>query len=66
MTMQNQASTADTLRTESKSTTIPKALQLAAAFLLGTVILYGAGFMNSAVMHNAAHDIRHSQGFPCH
>lgn len=64
--MQNQASTADTLHTATTTATISKPLQIAAAVLLGTVILYGAGFMSSAVMHNAAHDIRHSQGFPCH
>lgn len=41
-------------------------LQIAAAFLLGAVILFGVGFANSAAVHNAAHDIRHSQAFPCH
>ena len=40
--------------------------QLLAALFLGTVILYGAGFLNMGAAHNAAHDTRHSQGFPCH
>lgn len=45
---------------------ISRALQLAAAFFLGTVILYGVGFVQTSAVHNAAHDTRHSQGFPCH
>lgn len=33
---------------------------------LGAGLLFAAGFANSAVMHDAAHDTRHSIGFPCH
>jgi cobalt transporter subunit CbtB len=36
------------------------------ALVLGTVILYGVGFASAPLLHNAAHDTRHSQGFPCH
>jgi len=41
---------------------------LAAAFatLLGVFLIYGVGFAGSNVMHNAAHDSRHSLTFPCH
>ncbi|MGE5159316.1 MAG: CbtB domain-containing protein [Gemmatimonas sp.] len=46
--------------------TISKGFQLFAAFLLGALILYGAGFAQASAVHNAAHDMRHSQGFPCH
>jgi cobalt transporter subunit CbtB len=45
---------------------VSKVLQLAAALFLGAVVLYGAGFVQSSPVHNAAHDMRHSQGFPCH
>lgn len=45
---------------------ISKTWQLVGALILGSVIIYGAGFANAAVLHNAAHDTRHSQGFPCH
>lgn len=41
-------------------------LQIAAAALLGLVMVYAAGFATSAVAHNAAHDGRHSHAFPCH
>jgi len=39
---------------------------IAAAFFLGFAMLYVAGFAQSAVLHNAAHDVRHAAGFPCH
>jgi len=64
--MQNQTSTATSITRSSISTTFTKPLQLVGAFLLGAVILYAAGFVNTATVHNAAHDMRHSQGFPCH
>ncbi len=34
--------------------------------LVGAMLLFTAGFANPAVMHDAAHDTRHSIGFPCH
>jgi len=63
--MQHQMTDTDAHR-RSLSTSISKPLQLVGAVLLGTIILYGAGFVNTAAVHNAAHDTRHSQGFPCH
>ncbi|MFC3693868.1 CbtB domain-containing protein [Chenggangzhangella methanolivorans] len=36
------------------------------AFLLGVVVIAGAGFASVPALHNAAHDQRHSIGFPCH
>jgi cobalt transporter subunit CbtB len=33
---------------------------------LGAGLLFVAGFANAAIMHDAAHDTRHSVGFPCH
>lgn len=64
--MQNQTSTTTVFRTTTILTSISKPLQLISAFLLGAVILYAAGFVNTSAVHNAAHDMRHSQGFPCH
>lgn len=60
--MQRQATITATTRVAAVS----KGLQLVAAFLLGAVIVYGAGFVQTSAVHNAAHDTRHSQGFPCH
>ncbi|HHM05809.1 MAG TPA: CbtB-domain containing protein [Gammaproteobacteria bacterium] len=44
---------------------LPAALGAAA---LGAVILFGVGFLQGKadVVHNAAHDSRHSLSFPCH
>lgn len=36
------------------------------AILLGLLIVGVAGFSHHTVIHNAAHDTRHSNGFPCH
>ncbi len=38
---------------------------LLAAFL-GTFILLGTGFAQPQALHNAAHDARHANAFPCH
>lgn len=40
--------------------------QLGAALLLGLVMLYAVGFSEASVAHNAAHDVRHATGRPCH
>lgn len=37
-----------------------------ATLVLGLFLLMGVGFAGSTVLHNAAHDTRHSIGFPCH
>jgi len=34
--------------------------------LLGLTILVAAGHAQSATLHDAAHDVRHATGFPCH
>lgn len=42
---------------------------LAAAMILavfGGVFVYGIGFAGADVLHNAAHDARHANNFPCH
>ena len=36
------------------------------ALLFGAFFVWGAGLANSQVLHDAAHDTRHSYGFPCH
>lgn len=34
--------------------------------LLGGTVLFVAGHAQSATLHDAAHDVRHATGFPCH
>ena len=41
-------------------------MQLALAGLLGVFIVGFSGFAHIDAVHNAAHDYRHSMGFPCH
>lgn len=46
-----------------------RAAALAAAMILvvfGGVFVYGIGFAGADVLHNAAHDARHANNFPCH
>jgi cobalt transporter subunit CbtB len=39
---------------------------VALALMAGLFLLYGAGFAQSATLHDAAHDARHAFAFPCH
>ena len=56
----------DLTQSTAGSRAIPALAQIAAAAILGLVMVYAAGFSTSAVAHNAAHDGRHSHSFPCH
>jgi len=64
--MKNQTSNAATMQADAIATTVSKPLQLAAAFMLGMILLFGAGFVQTSVAHNASHDVRHALAFPCH
>lgn len=52
--------------TRPKSAVLAIALPVLTAALLGAVIVYGVGFSPIAAAHNAAHDARHVNVFPCH
>ena len=34
--------------------------------VIGLTLLFAVGHAQSATMHDAAHDMRHATGFPCH
>lgn len=36
------------------------------AAVLGCTVIFAMGFTETPALHNAAHDGRHSAGFPCH
>jgi len=38
----------------------------ALAAFLGLGLIFMAGFSPAIALHNAAHDFRHAQNFPCH
>ncbi len=37
-----------------------------ASLMIGSILVFGVGFAGDHRLHNAAHDTRHSIGFPCH
>lgn len=37
-----------------------------AVLLIGLAVVYSVGFSPFTRAHNAAHDTRHANGFPCH
>ncbi len=41
-------------------------LPIIGAAVLGAFLLYAAGFAEASVLHDTAHDARHSIAFPCH
>jgi len=41
-------------------------LAATAGLLLGLGVLWTVGFASPSVIHNAVHDARHANGFPCH
>jgi len=45
---------------------VSKYTAAALAASVGFVLLFIAGFAETGVLHNAAHDSRHSVVFPCH
>lgn len=50
----------------SSSGYLAQVAQIGLAAFLGVFLLWGVGFSHIDVMHNAAHDTRHSNAFPCH
>jgi len=41
-------------------------LSIAFVAFVGATVLFLAGHAQSATLHDAAHDMRHATGFPCH
>ena len=50
----------------SKSQVSGSTKALLGAFLLGVVMVFATGFSSTSAVHNAAHDMRHTNAFPCH
>ncbi len=43
-----------------------RATQLGLVAMLGVFVIGFVGFSHMEIVHNAAHDYRHSMAFPCH
>jgi len=52
--------------TTTKAKTVSATLMILFVALLGGTIIFVAGHAQSATLHDAAHDVRHATGFPCH
>ncbi|MBO6758816.1 MAG: CbtB-domain containing protein [Roseibium sp.] len=55
-----------TTATTAKSTTGLKLVPVAAAALIGLAVIAVTGHVQATTLHDAAHDVRHAVGFPCH
>lgn len=60
--------TTKTEMTKTETTTIasPTLMAPIAAALIGLAMVALAGHVQVAALHDAAHDVRHATGFPCH
>jgi len=63
--------TAPTVNQQDTSIMIVTRLRLglnspASAMAFGMLLVFGVGLAHADKLHNAAHDTRHSIGFPCH
>jgi len=50
------------VQSTAKSTVLPAVMALA----IGLGIIFVAGHVQASALHDAAHDVRHATGFPCH
>ena len=56
-----------TARTNSVSLSISQRVQAGLVCLfIGATLVFSVGLSQMSAAHNAAHDTRHSLGFPCH
>ncbi len=53
-------------KTATRSAASTGLLPIAFVALFGAALLFVAGHAQSAALHDAAHDMRHATGFPCH
>lgn len=52
--------------TEVAGKSVSVVLQAVLAMTLGLFVIGMVGFSHIDVVHNAAHDVRHANAFPCH
>jgi cobalt transporter subunit CbtB len=64
--MRATASLANPARTGAQSDRAAAVVAALCAAFLGLFVIWGVGFSHASVLHNAGHDMRHSNAFPCH
>jgi cobalt transporter subunit CbtB len=55
-----------TIQTTSAARATTGLLPIVFTALFGASLVFLSGFAHSRTIHDAAHDMRHSTGFPCH
>ncbi|GAB4537306.1 MAG: hypothetical protein Tsb0019_38490 [Roseibium sp.] len=55
-----------TTYTSKASLSFARIVPLAFAAILGVAIISITGHVQAGALHDAAHDVRHATGFPCH
>ena len=55
-----------TTQTNTLTGTATGILPVVFAAILGLGIMFVVGHAQASVLHDAAHDVRHATGFPCH
>ena len=55
-----------TTQTQTTAKATSNLMSILCVALLGGVLLFMAGHAQSGALHDAAHDVRHATGFPCH
>ncbi|WP_298812315.1 CbtB domain-containing protein [uncultured Roseibium sp.] len=55
-----------TTQTSKATLSLTKIVPLAFAAVLGIAIISITGHVQASALHDAAHDVRHATGFPCH
>jgi cobalt transporter subunit CbtB len=55
-----------TTHTLSRTETASEVFGILSAFLAGVALIYFTGISQASILHDAAHDQRHSMAFPCH
>jgi cobalt transporter subunit CbtB len=63
MQTKNMSATALSTKTSTRAEALTGAFMAA---ILGVVLVWGVGFSHIEAVHNAAHDTRHANAFPCH
>lgn len=55
-----------TTKTLNASTAVSSILPSVFALVLGLGLITITGHVQASALHDAAHDVRHASGFPCH
>lgn len=55
-----------TTQTQSQSTSLTGVSAALIVAVMGIALMVVTGHVQAATLHDAAHDVRHATGFPCH